>query len=519
MKPLAPLLLALLITAPAQAELGKGRRLLIQHGLQVQGLINKDDAFDLKTYKRANYSSLLWMWAISPEGMGRPPGELWSRWVGEPSQMPLKPEERPYAKRLLALQLGDEQDLNDPAVRERIVNWLTDARRKFPDTIIYVNNFGGQVRDAELSDMIQRGKPDMLAFDTYPWRSQYDQRNVPLPAHGSPTHWYAELRRYRDHARAAGVPFAIYRQTFAAVQDYDSTVYRHPSPSEMNLNTYAALAFGATWLIDFTYNTSASSLFDRNAQGQWAGDRHPNARYHHLSEINRAARYLGQALVRLKAIPELRRRQGAEPSSPAISDHPQFPSGYTSSVLFLRGRTGPGKSDVTPLPINFHPDPDAPETYSWWEFGKNDPYLNGWGRKNVGKVNHGRVGDVILSWLDPLASIDTTGSESAGAGAGDQVYLMVVNGLTAPTGTAADAAQEITLDFARTGADGTSFPGVLRLDAKTGKVGALKLAEPGPRKLRLTLRLDGGEGALLKFGSDPKSFIHLRPLARDAGND
>ena len=32
-------------------------------------------------------------------------------------------------------------------------------------------------------------------------------------------------------------------QTFSAVQDYDQTVYRNPSPSELHLNNNAAVAF------------------------------------------------------------------------------------------------------------------------------------------------------------------------------------------------------------------------------------------------------------------------------------
>ena len=98
----------------------------------------------------------------------------------------------------------------------------------------------------------------MLCFDAYPWKSDYTTRT---PLAGPPTSWYGDLRRYREHARDAGVPLGCYMQTFHAVQDYDQTVYRDPSPSELRLNHFGALAFNAKVLIDFTYNTGASSLF------------------------------------------------------------------------------------------------------------------------------------------------------------------------------------------------------------------------------------------------------------------
>src|SRR5206468_9366736 len=90
------------------------------------------------------------------------------------------------------------------------------------------------------------------------WKSDYTTR---VPISGPPTSWYGDLRRYREHAKGANIPLATYVQTFHAVQDYDQTVYRDPSPSELRLNHSGALAFNAKVLIDFTYNTGASSRF------------------------------------------------------------------------------------------------------------------------------------------------------------------------------------------------------------------------------------------------------------------
>jgi hypothetical protein len=175
----------------------------------------------------------------------------------------------------------------------------------------------------------------MLMFDTYPYKSQYVANPPPggskvgAPIGGPPTNWYGDLRRYRVHALNAGLPFGAYRQTFHAVQDYDQTVYRDPSPSEQNLNTSGALAFGATYLVDFTYNTGASSLFTPPG-----GDSTPTAAYARQAENNRRARNLGRSLVHLTALDGA--PNGALP---------------TTDILFLRGHTGPNTTDRTPVPV------------------------------------------------------------------------------------------------------------------------------------------------------------------------
>jgi hypothetical protein len=150
---------------------------------------------------------------------------------------------------------------------------------------------------------------------------------------------------------------------------------------------------------------------------------------------------------------------------------------------------------VNPLPSDFLPDPQAPNDYSWWEQGKNDPYLVGWSRANLGKVNEGQPGDVILAWFKPLEGLQ--GSPSA---PGQPIYLMVVNGLTHHAAAADQCRQKIALDFLKRSADGAKFPGLLQLDPDRVAATPLKLTPVGQDKLRLTLILDGGDGVLLKFG-------------------
>ena len=458
----------------AAAELSKGQLILIKRGLQIQGLVTRDDVFHLNTYSNANYTSIQWLWDSNPSQMGAAPGFPWSRWVSDPTNMPPVGSESSYMSQLISLQLGDELNLNDATIRTRAVDWLNAVRGNFPNTILYMNNFGGQVGDSQLADFIMRAKPDMLCFDAYPWRSDYTTR-ASLP--GPPTSWYGDLRRYREHARDGNVPLGTYVQTFHAVQDYDQTVYRDPSPSELRLNHFGALAFNAKALIDFTYNTGASSLFTSPG-----GDSNPTPLLAEKTDIALRARNFGKALVRLGPIADATRQ-------------------YTTSMMFLRGKRPDGTP--TPVPIGFIADPQAPNDYTDWVADRNDPYLRGWTVTNkAGVKNAGRSGDVIISWFKPLdESFD-------GPTYSNQVYFMIVNGLTDPTGSAADCLQEIRLNFAFP----VAITSVDMLDPTTGQVQTQTLPAVSSRR-QLVLNLNGGDAALFKPSTGAPFVGYIVPAA------
>jgi len=463
---LALSLLVFLSVGITHAQIGKGQWILINRGLQIQGMVTRDDVFHLNTYSNANYTSINWLWTANPSLMGNAPGFPWSRWVGDETNMPPQSGEAPYMNQLVSLQLGDEWNLNDATLRTRAVNWFNSVRSNFPNTILYMNNFGGQVGDAELGDFTTRARPDMLSFDAYPWKSDYTSR---VPLRGPPTSWYGDLRRYREHARGANIPLASYVQTFHAVQDYDQTVYRDPSPSELRLNHFGALAFNAKVLIDFTYNTGASSLFTSPG-----GDSNPTTLLAEKTDIARRARNLGKALVQLKPIADAT-------------------GGFTTGIMFIRGRNSSGTLNT--VPIGFVADSQDANTTEW-ATNRNDPFLRSWAVTNkAGVRNGGQRGDVVISWFKPLDEILDGYSYS------NEVYMMVVNGLTDPTGSAADCLQEIRLDFAFT----NGIAAVEMLDPLTGALQTNTL--PVVNNLnQLVLNLNGGDAALFKF-ADGAPFV------------
>jgi hypothetical protein len=444
----------------AVAEISKGNKILIEHGLQLQGLVSESDAFHLETYKAANYTSMC-IW--NPKST-QTPQFLWSRLIENDSPMP-----DPNNKSLIALQLADERDLNSDKIRDGMVKWFQDVRPRYPNQIVYANNFGGQIGDKQLFDFITRAKPDMLCMDEYPWQSDYKTRK---PLGGSPTAFYSHMRQYRAYAAGANIPWANWMQTFHAVQDYDQHVYRDPSESEMRLNAFSSLAFNCKWLIDFTYNTGASSLFNRTKDNHGAGDTLPNERLKWKTQINKWIRNQGKALVYLNPI--------------ADADSPDK---HTTSMMFIRGKhSGEHGEELNALPSDILPTQGNP-AYSDWKANRNDSYLRGWSVANRGKKNNGLPGDVIISWFKVLDDSLTSPKFK------DEIYIMVTNGLSDTTGSAAECQQHITLDFAF-GDSGIEM--LQRIDRESGKIVDVPLTSVGAKR-RLTLDLDGGTAELFKF--------------------
>jgi hypothetical protein len=226
-----------------------------------------------------------------------------------------------------------------------------------------------------------------------------------------------------------------------------------------------------------------------------------NGLYAEMADVNLRARNLGKALLRLKPVPDLHNPNTVNPPPGPASDDPNFVNGYTTGVMFLRGKyVSGGTTNFSPVPNSFLNDPSSSTrtdlrnslAYTWWELGKYDPYLSGFSVTNTAAVkNTGLHGDAILAWFTPLdESMD-------GPDYTNEVYMMVVNALTDPTGSAADCFQQIKLDFSGlTGA----MTNLIMLDPATGQLQTNGLP-PFSTKRRLTLSLNGGDAALFKFNT------------------
>ncbi|MEO5803748.1 MAG: immunoglobulin domain-containing protein [Verrucomicrobiota bacterium] len=459
------LALCLLAWAPSltsRAQTSKGHQILIDRGFQVQGMIFNFDPFHLNTYSNANYTAMNWIWDSTPSAMGTAPGFPWARWSRDETEMPPRTGEEAYLSQLLMIQLGDEWELNNDATRTRLVDWFNAVRANWPNTILFHNNYGGQVGDAQLGDFVTRAQPDMLSFDAYPFRldglgNKYETL----------VNWYGDMRRYRQHAMGANIPLATYLQTYSSGAENVSA----PSPSELRLQHFAALAFNCKTLMDFTYNGGSSSLFT-NVNG---GDNAPNALYYEKANCALRARNFGKALVRLKPVADV-----------------SFPDLRTTGMMFILGRNSSGA--LNPFPIGFYAGPGGGDVTTDWAYQRHDPYLtNNWVITNKGTKNNGQPGNVIVSWFRPLdESFD-------GPDYTNEIYMMVVNGLSDLTGTAPECLQEIKLNFA------TNLTALEMLNPLTGLVEVQSLPLTNGFR-QLVLNLNGGDAALFKF-SDGAPFI------------
>src|SRR5439155_8287048 len=143
-------------TLSSHAQVSKANQILISRGLQVQGMVGNSDIFHLTTYSNANYTAINWIWDSTPSSMGPAPGFPWARWVrtNSATEMPPQPAETSYLSQLFMLQLGDEWELNDGPTRTNLINWFNAVRANWPNTILYHNNYGGQVGDSQLGSFI-----------------------------------------------------------------------------------------------------------------------------------------------------------------------------------------------------------------------------------------------------------------------------------------------------------------------------------------------------------------------------
>jgi hypothetical protein len=443
-------------TSPA-AALTKGQQWFVDNGMQIMGLIGNPQRglpFHLTTYQAMGYTTQLWEWATDPAQLTT----SWGRWVGDSSQMPAVGGESSRMSTLRHLGLGDEPNLSDQAVRNAFVAWYgaAHANPTFNGVLLWNNNYGGQVNDAALGDFIVRARPDMISFDTYPYAPGSQ------PAGGSPTNWYGDLRRYRQHAMDTGTPLGVYRQTYSSPTGEPRT--RAVSASELSFQTFAALAFNAKSLQDFTYNFN-QTLFDP-AQG---GDNQITPLGTAAQAINAEAKRLGPALVRLRPIVD-----------------PTLPN-WTSSIVFIRGKSA-NATTYNRVPIGFVADAQSP-AYTDWVRGRNDPYmLEPTAATNLGTMNLGLPGDVIISWFRVL-------DEGMDGSWTDETYFMVTNALADMNGTPADMRQRVLLRF-DFGASGVSQ--LQRIDRTTGLLEDVNLT-PVATNHHLSLELDGGRGDLFKF--------------------
>jgi hypothetical protein len=444
--------------AVAATSLSNGYQILRERGLQVQALVFSypdNGKFDLNRWSQSNFTTMTYGLGTPVAGYFPLPGIPWSQEV-DSSQ--LSSSELPLVQNLVSLQYEDEVSIADPQFLSSVSTWMTQVRAKYPNVILYTNEYGGQNTAAQLRAYVQTVHPDMLNFDYYPWGST-------APAGGSPTELYAYMAKFRQVALAGydgtgtqPIPYGMYTQTYMNGTGV-------PSESQMALSQFAALTFGYTTTTAFVYNdydtssvTVDSTLFDGT------GYAHPTAQFFELANINLESRQLGPSLVRLQSV-DVRIIPGQH--------HTSFGSTVNNSV---------------------------PSGTSTWAPGSvSGDYINAIAATNMGTLNNGLRGDVWISYSHPMLSSDPGGLS--------ELYFMVLNGLTDPNGTSVQTDQSIRIDFDFLGSGINSLE---RLSRSTGVVEIVPLIYDGGSRYHLILQLGGGTADLFKF-NDGVPFLVPEP--------
>ncbi len=440
------LLVLIFVSVSAAQTLSRGHQTLVDRGLQLNALVlgTRAGYFDLARWNESNFTTIdfggdqTYPAALLPPAPGIP-------WSNVGYYLPDIPENAyPYASQLIRIQLSDERDITDTTELNNIRSNIIGLHSRYPNLIVHTDQYGTQNTAAELRYYMQYCQPDMLMHNSFAFKYTVTG--------GSPTALYRDMAKYRalglegnDGTGNQPIPVGMYTQTFI-----NSRVV---SESEIRLNNFSAWAFGYKLIDSFIYDTIPDGI-DGVTPIMFSGygTDNPTAQFYQVAETNRQSLILGPALTRL----------------------------ISTDLRMKMGRHGSGSTNSLPSGV------------SSWTAGA-DPYITSITATNYyGVKNNGLEGDVIVGYFKPLAA------EFTNTGHEDDVYFMLVNGLSDANGSVAECTQKIrlTFDFGASGIDS-----LLYIDRDIDKVLKVSPVHDGGSLYHLDWYLGGGTGDLFKFNN------------------
>ena len=434
-------------------ELSRGRQILLDRGLQIQGLAFRCNSLpiDYDRWNATNFTTLNAWNSSSQIVYETPVGTPWGR-VYEDNwwEMPSDPA---LLDNLVSLQYWDEREPDATFTnnsKARFKDWQT----MYPNTLAYTNFYGHQIDATELATYMQAAEPDMVMFDTYP---PFD---FPTPNRNM---WYSYMQKYRTAGLAGNdgtgqqpIPYGQFLNLYRS--DYTKSL---PSESYVRLQQNASLAFGYTFISAFVYNDPnysgvVSTMFSSS------GDSSPTPVFDYVAEANRQSRNLGPALVRL----------------------------VSTDIQMIPSKNPWGYNTV-------------PSGISAWSSGTADTggytdYITsvqptGW----QGGVNDTTYSDILVGYFEPLLA------DNSGCTFANGLHFMIVNGATGTStaynapGDPASASEQwyrISFDFI-----GSDYDSLVRLSRDTGEVELVELTHTVNSAYYFDLNLPGGTGDLFAY--------------------
>lgn len=453
-----------------------GHQRMLEIGRQLEPFSDVGDpgttTFDPVRWEQSHFTAIDFLDRVHPGSSHMPtglPADIpWSRLVPlAQTGGNVESAEVPFLGSLHRLSLGDELLPNVQANLNTMEGQANFIHNTYPGVLAHTNLSGSQVADPATGNIqpsvrnyLSQVKPDMIVVNQYPY---IDPSHPNFNAEGgSPTFMYTVFERVRqlgleghDGSGDTPIPAGVITQAFvgAGPGTVNAEWDRAASESEIRQQYFAAWAFGFTTAKPFIYDNfkNNGNLFSVMFNGD--GTDSPTATFDHLAETNRQSLNLGPALVRL------------------ITTDTRMIMGEHMDVGIV--------NNTTPMAV------------STWDAAA-DPFITSISAVNLGTKNDGLRGDVIVGYFQPL-------DESLA----DDTYFIIVNGLSDVVGSAADTAQQITVDFDC----GTSgIDSLQRLSRNTGQVELVQLQMLSDSLYRMDLTLEGGTGDLFKFNNGA-SFV------------
>ena len=332
----------------------------------------------------------------------------------------------PYASTLVDIQYGDEGGFNR-GESECFKNWFAWSKQNIPGAVVHANSWDDPswYRDANLSYYVENAKPDLLSWDKYYWGANGGPApsNVVMDLLNTNT-WKKQREYGLKGLTGDGSSPILYGQYLD--YNWDANV----SASEKSIVPSLGLATGQKWfgLFRMEYNGyDRSSIIDHDGA--------PTRSFYEFSTIFGNVSYIGNYTKAMNST-----FVAYKPGQYAArSDTPTL-SGYTYGD-FASGDEATAANEAV---------------------GLVDMSVS-----NVGSVNDGLPGDVVVGYFEQLKGLERAKSaEIFGDSTTAPTGFMVVNALTGQTrypsylldprtdnGSLAETAQDITLTVKKPSAD------------------------------------------------------------------
>ena len=469
--------------------LSYGHTQMVARGMQLEPFSDVGQpattTFDTSRWDASNFTTIDFLDRVHPATSHQPIGLPtdnslpWSRMMGlAQAGGNIQPTELPFVPSLVRIYLDDEVDLNSPGNLNTMARQVTNIHDFYPGVMAHTNLASTQIVDPAtgavqpaMLNYLDQVRPDVIVVNNYPY---IDPGHPDFDAQGgSPTWMYTVYERVRqlglgghDGSGYQPIPTGVISQAFTdgpVGNDWN----RAPAESEIRQQHFTAWAFGMTTAKPFVYDDFVINGSVDSVMFDGFGTDSPTATFDHFAETNRQSLNLGDTLVRL----------------------------ISTDARMIMGQHDNGQVVTNTLPT----------AVTAWD-ASADPFITSISATNLGSLNNSLAGDVIVGYFEPLDEQFT----DAGVEDDDDIYFMIVNGLSDPNGLASQTQQEITINFDF--ASDPSIIGLQRLSRDTGLVESVSLTPTGGTTYQLLLTLDGGTGDLFKFNTG-SSFVGVTTVA------